>query len=477
LATGASASGDAGDMTVTVGSTDSATGGGAFTLTSGSASAGAGGNIGITAGASDGADGGLLVMAAGSSTAGSGGKATLTGGGSSFATGDGGATEVFGGDSTSQDGGSITVKAGSGSTNGGAMAISGGIGSTGLGGSVSIESGVGTAATSGDATLSTAAGGTAGDSGAMLIQTGTASNGDSGSLTLATGASASGDAGDMTVTVEDSKRSRNSQETESQNLLDMQLVKERSTDTSLSNCSTNSYHPAQDNNLEEKSEVNEFHRYLTEYTKHLHGTRALHLCLRKKSIDGARLILQREMQMGLRGCEGKTSLVLNQLDQRSALHMACAINCEVDVIKLILERDPTRSVTTWTDVTGSTPLHLACAHGDARHEVVKELLEADAKRIKLQTNKTSRKSCVDPSVCKQSIEILDRHNRNPLARAVQENAPTEVLRLFLKPLNFKADGFGEKEISVLARRIKKDITLQREMTAAGITGRKASVGG
>ena len=273
--------------------------------------------------------------------------------------------------------------------------------------------------------------------------------------------------------LQESIRSRNSQETESQNLLDTQLVEERSTNTSLSISSTDSYHPAQDNNLEEKSEVNKYHMSLTEYTKHLHGTRALHLCLRKKLIDSVRLILQREMKIGY---EKKKSLVHirpNQRsarpDQRSALHMACAINCEVDVIKLILERDPTRSVTTLEDVTRSTPLHLACAHKDARHEVVKELLEADAKRIvKLQANqakKTSRKSCLYPSVCTKSIEILDIHNRNPLARAVQGNAPTEVLRLFLEPLNFKADGFGEREISVLARRIKKDVTLQREMTA------------
>ena len=142
LTTGAPASSDAENMTVTVGSTDSATGGGGFALTSSSASNGAGGNIGITEGASDRAAGELLVTAAGSSTAGAGSKASPIGGRFSFANGDGGATEDFGGDSTSQDGGNITVKACSGSTNGGAMTIPGCIGSTGLVGIVSIQSGL-----------------------------------------------------------------------------------------------------------------------------------------------------------------------------------------------------------------------------------------------------------------------------------------------------------------------------------------------
>jgi hypothetical protein len=47
VATGDAASGDAGSMTVTVGSTDSAIGGGALSLTSGSPSTGSGGNVGI----------------------------------------------------------------------------------------------------------------------------------------------------------------------------------------------------------------------------------------------------------------------------------------------------------------------------------------------------------------------------------------------------------------------------------------------
>jgi len=69
LTTGASASCcDAGDMTAIVGPTDSATGGGGFTLTSGSAYTGAGSNVVVTAGVSGGYDGGLSVVAAGSST-------------------------------------------------------------------------------------------------------------------------------------------------------------------------------------------------------------------------------------------------------------------------------------------------------------------------------------------------------------------------------------------------------------------------
>eukprot|EP00979_Chaetoceros_neogracilis_P011670 scaffold2946_cov278-Chaetoceros_neogracile.AAC.1 len=86
--TGDAVSGDAGSMTVTVGSTDSARRGGAFCLTSGSTSSGTGGNVGIVSGSSAGADGGLLLIASGFSSAADGSKTTLTIGVSSFTTGD-----------------------------------------------------------------------------------------------------------------------------------------------------------------------------------------------------------------------------------------------------------------------------------------------------------------------------------------------------------------------------------------------------
>lgn len=64
LATGASASRYAGDITASVGPTDCATGGGVFTRTSGIVSTGASGNAVLTARASGGDNCGLSVMAA-----------------------------------------------------------------------------------------------------------------------------------------------------------------------------------------------------------------------------------------------------------------------------------------------------------------------------------------------------------------------------------------------------------------------------
>ena len=186
-------------------------------------------------------------------------------------------------------------------------------------------------------------------------------------------------------------------------------------------------------------------RSLTGYTKHLHGIRALHLCFLTRSMGAARLLLQREMRTKMKP-EDKQSYAsaIDQQTRRTALHMACAINCEVDIIKLLCEADPSRKTITTPDIHGSIPLHLACGHKDARYEVVKELLKA---------GQVGRFKVGQP-------ELVDRLNRNPLARAIQASAPIEVLAVLLKPMNVDVDCLDDRLTSTLAGRIMKSGTLQ-----------------
>jgi len=200
--------------------------------------------------------------------------------------------------------------------------------------------------------------------------------------------------------------------------------------------------PSSDDQLDTvETAVSKFsHRSLTGFTKHLHGIRALHLCFLTRSMSAARLLLQREMltKMKLEDKESYAS-VINQQTGRTSLHMACAINCELDIIKLLCEADPKRSTITMRDDDDSIPLHLACGHKDARYEVVKELLKSG------QVGQP---------------EMVDRLNRNPLARAVQANAPVKVLAVLLEPMNVDVDRLDDRLIAMLAGRIKKDGTLQ-----------------
>jgi len=182
------------------------------------------------------------------------------------------------------------------------------------------------------------------------------------------------------------------------------------------------------------------HRSLTGYTNHLHGIRALHLCFLTRSIGAARLLLQREIQTKMKSEEKeKYASAIDRKTRRTALHMACEINCEVDIIKLLCEVDPKRNAIMARDINGSIPLHLACGHKDARYEVVKELLKED------QWGQS---------------EILDGLKRSPLTIAVQANAPIDVLAILLEPKNVDVDSLDDKLVATLAGRIKKSCTLQ-----------------
>jgi len=202
------------------------------------------------------------------------------------------------------------------------------------------------------------------------------------------------------------------------------------------------------------------HRSLTGFTKHLHGIRALHLCFLTRSMGAARLLLQREMRTRMTTKEKESyASVINQQTGRTALHMACAINCELDIIKLLCEADPKRTTIIATDMNGSIPLHLACGHKDARCEVVKELIKADQERRRGNDPKSGSSFC-GLFVLKNSAEMLDRLNRNPLARAIQADAPTEVLAVLLEPRIIDVDCLNDRQVAMLAERIKKSGTLQ-----------------
>lgn len=123
--------------------------------------------------------------------------------------------------------------------------------------------------------------------------------------------------------------------------------------------------------------------------------------------------------------------------------------------------DPNRMAITHPDITGSFPLHLACGHKDARCEVVKELLDADRDRIKADQDSKSNDYFNGFFLPESSAERQDNDARNPLAKAIEENAPVEVLELLLASRNRSVDCLDDKLIATLAGRITKSGNLQK----------------
>jgi len=141
--------------------------------------------------------------------------------------------------------------------------------------------------------------------------------------------------------------------------------------------------PSSDDQLDTvEAPVSKFsHRSLTGFTQHLHGIRALHLCFLTRSMGAARLLLQMEMRTKMKPEDKeKYASVICEQTKRTALHMACEINCEVDIIKLLCEANPSRKTLITPDADGSIPLHLACGHKDTRCDVVTELIKTDEER-------------------------------------------------------------------------------------------------
>ncbi len=122
---------------------------------------------------------------------------------------------------------------------------------------------------------------------------------------------------------------------------------------------------------------------------------------------------------------------------------------------MILALDPCKDALRKRDRNGSTPLHLACHHKDAKKDTIKVLLEVDTdlSYVKTESNQSYEKP----------VEILDHLGRSPFCLAVKSKAPTDVLKLFLKREHFNMSGFEDREINELAGRIKEDKDLQRAM--------------
>ncbi len=132
----------------------------------------------------------------------------------------------------------------------------------------------------------------------------------------------------------------------------------------------------------------------------------------------------------------------------------CFKNHESDIVKLLLDLDPSRVTTTLMDKTGKTPLHHACSHKDARKEVIQMLLDAETKFRRSESKHSAKTSIL-------STSVLCNQGKNPLAYATKAEASNSVLELLLQPKYFEVSALDETVEKELAKRIASDANLQK----------------
>lgn len=154
----------------------------------------------------------------------------------------------------------------------------------------------------------------------------------------------------------------------------------------------------------------------------------------------------------------------------------CANNDPFDIIRLLLTLDPGRKSAKTADKDGCTPLHKACNNKTARVDVIRELLKTEIVEEKEEFNLAEtvvsglkvRKPTVSSNdfekEVKEPSKSLDIFGLNPLSLAVKANAPPEVLELLLHPQYLDVNGFDDRAIRELARRIKNSTSLQSMLT-------------
>ncbi len=128
-----------------------------------------------------------------------------------------------------------------------------------------------------------------------------------------------------------------------------------------------------------------------------------------------------------------------------SVHQQCKNNADTAIIRLLLIQDPQKRSVLIKDRNGSTPLHLACNHEDAKRATIQILLD------------------VEETMSPRPQSALDILKRNPLSLAIKSKAPSDVLALLLSPEYFDITGCGDRDINELARRIKKDVELQKTL--------------
>ena len=182
------------------------------------------------------------------------------------------------------------------------------------------------------------------------------------------------------------------------------------------------------------------------------GMRALHLALMNNATEISRLVLRHEKQASESIQHRQKMANLVDVHGRTCLHLACTNNMEPDIIKVLLDLDPSRISTTLKDDKGCTPLHLACMHKSAKIETMQMLLDAESEY--------SRNHDLGSIM---SISTVNSNGKNPLSVAISAGASSNVLELFLKPKYFDMTGMGPGTNAELAIRVNRDMPLQRAL--------------
>jgi len=182
------------------------------------------------------------------------------------------------------------------------------------------------------------------------------------------------------------------------------------------------------------------------------GIRALHLALMNNATETSRLVLRHEKQASESIQHRQKMANLVDVHGRTCLHLACTNNMEPDIIKVLLDLDPSRISTTLKDDKGCTPLHLACMHKSAKTETMQMLLDAESEYSRNHDLGSIR-----------SISTVNSNGRNPLSVAISAGASSNVLELFLKPKYFDMTGMGPGTNAELAFRVNHDMPLQRAL--------------
>ena len=122
--------------------------------------------------------------------------------------------------------------------------------------------------------------------------------------------------------------------------------------------------------------------------------RPLHVALVNNSVEISRLILQHEKQASTTKEHRQQMAKSVDEQKRTCLHLACMHNMESEIIRMLLDLDPSRISTSLQDSKGCTPLLRICMHTQSKKETVQMLRVLDAE--------------ID-----SSTSIVNASNRNP----------------------------------------------------------------
>jgi ankyrin repeat protein len=179
--------------------------------------------------------------------------------------------------------------------------------------------------------------------------------------------------------------------------------------------------------------------------------RPLHIALSMNSVETTRIILQYETRAPKNAIERECLATQVDVNERTVLHLACMHNMEPEIIRILLNLDPSRVSTTMQDCEKCTPLHLLCAHEEVEIDTCRMLLDAESEYFARN----------DDELEKKSISKINVNKENPLSVAILAGAPNKILELLLQPENFDMTNMGKGTETKLASRVTSHLPLQR----------------